>query len=177
MLGLYAAACLKERGASEIVVTDIDPQRLGMAREFSADRALDVNGMSEGEVVSSLGERYFHGAIEVCGDPAVIRAGVAALRLKGRYVIVGLVCAGADFTLDGNTITRNYLTLTGIHNYAPEHLAEALKFLERTQSRFPYEGLVGKVFPLGRVGEAFARAAEKRDIRVGVIFHSGGSRP
>ena len=168
LLGLYCAALLRERGASEIVVTDIDHGRLEMAKRFGADRVLNVRGMSEEDMVAALGEGRFNCVVEVCGDPSAVWPGLRTLGLRGRYVIIGLVCAGANFTIDGNTVARNYLTIKGVHNYAPKHLAEGLAFLEATRSRFPYEALVSSVVPLSEVRRAFDLAAAKTGARVAV---------
>ena len=83
--------------------------------------------------------------------------------------MMGLVCAGSCFSVDGNLITRNYLTIKGVHNYAPRHLARGLRFLEETASRFPYEELVWEVVELGRIERGFELARGRRGIRVGVV--------
>ena len=168
-LGLYATALLKDMGASEIVVTDIADGRLEMAQRFGADRVLNVAGLDEDAQVSTLGERRFHCVLEVCGNPAAVRPGIRCLGLRGRYVIIGLVCAGSDFSVDGNTLTRNYLTIRGIHNYAPRHLERGLEFLERTHSRFPYEEIVSERVKLRDIGRGLELAKDSGNIRVAVV--------
>ena len=168
LLGLYAAAMLKDLGASEVVVTDLDEERLRLVRRFGADEGVDVTGMNGDALIDALGRDRFDCVVEVCGDPSVVWPGLRTLRLKGRYVIIGLVCAGADFTVDGNAIARRYLTITGIHNYAPEHLAKALAFLERSHAHLPYDEIIQEVIPLSKVEEAFEAARAKRGLRVAV---------
>ncbi|MFH0962733.1 MAG: zinc-binding dehydrogenase [Planctomycetota bacterium] len=168
LLGLYCTALLDDLRVAEIVVTDLDEERLKLASKFGAHHTLNVAAMSADQTVDALGRNRFDCIVEASGNPSVVRPGVSTLALKGRYVIVGLVCPGSDFTIDGNTVARNYLTLTGIHNYAPAHLARALAFLERTSSRLPYENLVGEVLPLSKVADAFALARAKRNVRVAV---------
>jgi len=173
LLGQYSVALLKERGVSETVVTDIDEGRLEMARRFGADRVFNVKGMGGEEMVKALGEGRFNSVVEVCGDPGAVWPGLRALALRGRYVIIGLVCAGSNFTIDGNTVARNYLTIKGIHNYAPEHLATALEFLERTRLRFPYREIVCRVLPLSQVQHAFEMAAKRKGLRIAVAPQEG----
>jgi threonine dehydrogenase-like Zn-dependent dehydrogenase len=168
LLGLYATALAIEGGASEVVITDIDDSRLEMARRFKADEAVNVQGMDDGELIQEVGENRFDLAVEVCGEPSVVRPGLQLLALGGRYMIIGLVCAGSDFTIDGNTITRKYLTIKGVHNYAPVHLAKALDFLEKTRSSYPYEKLIDLVLPLKEVQQAFKAALERRGVRVAI---------
>ena len=169
LLGIYATALLKDLGAVEIAVTDVNDSRLEVARRFGADATLNVDGLDDDDVVDGLGEGRFDCVIEVSGAPSAVRPGLGALALGGRYVIIGLVCPGSEFTVDGNLIARNYLEIRGIHNYAPEHLARGLSFLERTRTDFPYSELVGCTYPLSEINAAFSAASQRKAIRVGVV--------
>ena len=171
LLGLYAVARLAEMGVVEAVAADTDAGRLKLARRFGAHRTINISGMTDGEIVSAAGKGSFDCVVETSGNPAAVWPGMQTLGLKGRYLIIGLVSAGSTFSVDGNTITRNHLTIKGIHNYAPRHLAQGLQFLERTVSRFPYEELVTDIIPLADAHIAFDLTAQKRGIRVAV---SGG---
>ena len=94
---------------------------------------------------------------------------VSALRVGGRYLIAGMVSPGCDLDLDGNTLTRKCLTVTGIHNYRPEHLGTALRFLERHSARYPFEAMVGRTFPMTEINEAIDVAASGDHIRVAIV--------
>ena len=171
LLGLYATALTVARGASETVVTDVDDARLEIAGRFGAGRVVNVRGMDEDETVDALGRGAFDCGVEVCGNPAAVAPGVRSLALRGRYVIIGLVSAGSCFTIDGDTVARNYLTIKGVHNYAPRHLAEALAFLAKTRARFPYDALIGPAFPLAETQAAFEAALARAAVRVAVVPH------
>jgi len=169
LLGLYAIALLSDLGAGEIIVTDVSDQRLELARGFGAHCAVNVSGVSDDDVVARIGKDSCDCVLEVCGEPSAVPPALSALGLRGRCVLVGLVSQGANVTVDGNTVTRKYLTLTGVHNYAPRHLKEALAFLERTTSDFPYEDLVPRALSLVEVEEAFALAERRAAPRVAVV--------
>ena len=101
--------------------------------------------------------------------PKSIRTNNAApFRAGGRCLIAGLVVPGSHLGIDGNQVVRKYLTLKGIHNYRPDHLGQALRFLGRTAGRFPYEGLVGRSFPLAEINDAVAAAASGDCPRVAI---------
>ncbi len=173
LLGLYTVALLADMGVSEAVAVDIDAGRLKLARQFGAHRTINITGMKDSEVVSAAGKGSFDCVVETSGNPSAVSPGIQTLGLKGRYLIIGLVSAGSTFSVDGNTITRNYLTIKGVHNYAPKHLAQGLKFLERTASRFPYEDIVTDIIPLADAHIAFDLTAQKLGIRVGVTPNPG----
>ena len=169
LLGLYATALLADMDAGEVIVSDVNNERLQMAEAFGAHRIVNVDGMTPNDVAAIIGETTCDCAVEVCGEPAAVPPAVRALRLRGRCVLVGLVFEGADFTIDGNTVTRNYVTLTGVHNYAPRHLKQALDFLERTAPNLPYEDLVPRTVPLWEVKKAFYLSKARAGIRIGVV--------
>lgn len=172
MLGLNLIALCKEAGAAKVLVADVAEERLALAARFGADACIDTRGLSSAEfgaaVRGHVGPHGVDAAFEVCGHPAVVPLAVASLRIGGRYLIAGLVSAGSLFEIDGNQIARNCLTIKGIHNYRPEHLAQALTFLERHSAKYPYADLVGAVFPLREINEAVRAAASGKYVRVAV---------
>ena len=173
MLGLNLVALAKEAGAGKIIITDAKQDRLEWARNFGADRCLNVRDVSEKEMSSVVLEetdgRGVDVAFEVCGLAAAARQAASALRIGGRYLIAGMVTPGCDLGIDGNLLTRKCLTITGIHNYRPEHLGTAIRFLETNSTRYPFESMVGRTFPMEDINEAIDAAVSGDHIRVAVI--------
>jgi len=172
MLGLNLVALAAEAGAKQIVVTDIAQSRLELASEFGATLCLNLRQLGEDQALAEILCRTDgHGvdvAFEVCGARAAAAQATQALRIGGRYLIAGLVTPGSDLGIDGNQVTRKYLTIKGIHNYKPEHLGKALEFLEKASARYPYATLVGRTFRLNAINEALDVAASAKHIRVAV---------
>lgn len=168
LLGLNVCALLREAGAEMIAVTDVDGGRLAMAKRFGADVTIDVSNDVGEELRTAGGEHGFDVAYEVCGKAHVVPQALDALRIGGRYLIAGLVTPGSDFRLDGNQVTRKCLTVRGVHNYRPENLGTALQFLADHGKRYPYDEIVGVVYPLKELEAAVDAAASGKFIRVGV---------
>lgn len=172
LLGMYAAARARSLGAGRVVVADLDRSRLSRATAFGADTVIDVTGHDPSDVADALRRAGLpHGvdvALEVSGAVASVAAGLASLRLGGRYAIAGLVAPGPPLPIHGDTLTRRCLTLVGIHNYRPHHLAQAIAFLDSAQDRFPFDTVVGSVFDLEAVEDAIALARTGRHLRVAV---------
>lgn len=55
---------------------------------------------------------------------------------------------------------------TGIHNYAPRHLDQAVDFLERTIGKYPYEEVMGPTYDLSDLPAAMKLAMGKQYGRV-----------
>ncbi len=49
---------------------------------------------------------------------------------------------------------RQWLTITGVHNYEPRHLHQAVDFLDRTREQYPWEALVVSPVPLKQIASA-----------------------
>ena len=143
-----------------------------MATRFGADRCWNVAQTDADEtaetILATTGGHGVDVAFEVCGVRQAVGQGVRALRIGGRYLIAGLVSPGSDLGLDGNQLTRKCLTVKGIHNYRPEHLGRALRFLDEHAQDFPYDELVGTTFGLDQIDRAVEVAASAKFIRVGI---------
>ena len=107
--------------------------------------------------------------IEVCGEPTVIPQGIDMLRAQGRYAITGTVSPHAYISLNANRILTRMVTLTGVHNYHPRHLVEALDFVSRNRSLYPLGELVDAQYPLSNLDLAFKDMSERRVIRAAIV--------
>lgn len=177
LLGLYGAAMAKARGARMVIGLDTDGRRRALGARFGVDLALDPAAMPAETLLRQVRETCRpdgpDAVIEVCGDPAVIPAGIDMLRTGGTYVLGGVVNPGAAVTLDANRILRKLLTLRGVHNYHPRHLLEALEFVLAHRQRFPFHELVDGKYGLAQVNQAMRDAAERRVLRAAILPQRG----
>jgi len=107
--------------------------------------------------------------IETAGVPAALAKGLGLLRPGGRYVTAGVVLPAASVELDASLIVRGALTVRGVHNYHPRHLARALDFVARRRREVPLAQLVHARVPLDAIDEAFARASAHRGVRTAIV--------
>jgi len=142
MLGLTAVAAARTRGASAVTVTDLDPERAALAERFGATATAPPGGeLPECDV-----------ALEFSGSSPAFEAALRALDVGGRIVLVGAVAPVPSAAVDPERIIRRRLTVTGVHNYEPRHLREAVDFLAATAD-LPWAGLVADPLPLERITE------------------------
>lgn len=115
MLGLCAVAVARSRGAS-VQVSDPDPVRREQARMLGAS----VREESSGPVDV---------AVELSGAIPGVLGALAALDVGGRLVLAGSVAPHGEVGIDPEHVVRAHLSIVGVHNYEPRHLAEAVAFL------------------------------------------------
>ena len=170
LIGLAACAMARERGAT-VTLSDPDPARRELARRFGAARAISAVDPDPDPAPASGPPRgaEFDVVLDASGAPAAVAAGLQALAVGGVAVWVGSVFPSAPVPVVPERIVRGLATITGVHNYAPRDLEESVAFLARSGGRFPFEELVGARFPLAELDAALARAAEHREVRVGVL--------
>jgi len=173
LLGIYGCAIAKARGAKRVIALDSISDRLEVSTKFGADYTIDVSTLSTEELIAEVRRLSPPDGpdtvIEVCGVPSVVPEGVGMLRVGGRYVLVGMVSPGANFTLDGCELIRKWITLRGVHNYHPRHLVQALDFVMANRDRFPFKEIVDSKFTLDELDEAFSRAANNRVLRAAIV--------
>jgi len=170
LLGLNLIALAREAGANMIIVTDVNAQRLDLATRFGADLCLNLSELDEdqasGQIIEAAGGHGVDVAFEVCGVKEVVSQAIDVLRVGGRYLLT--MVTPTTLEMDINRITRNYLTIKGIHNYNPRHLGEALSFLKDNVHKYPYAEIVGQSFPLSEIEQAIKLAMSGKYIRVGI---------
>jgi putative phosphonate catabolism associated alcohol dehydrogenase len=176
-LGLWGVALARAAGAGAVIGLDVVEERLELAKRFGADLVLapgEASPRSRRELLLRD-----HGAIdgadvviETTGAASALREGLGLLRPGGRYVTAGLVLPAAPVEVDASLLVRGMLTVRGVHNYHPRHLARALDFAARCRDRVPLAELVGVRLPLDAVGDAFANAAARRGARTAIVPHT-----
>ena len=135
--------------------------RFGVDHVFDSDDVKSIKDLCKPEGADAV--------IELCGDPGVIPAGIEMLRTGGRYVLGGLVNPDAFVRIDANKLLRKLITLSGVHNYHPRHLVQALDFVVANRKRFPFHELVDGKYKLEDVGQAMQDAAERKVLRAAII--------
>lgn len=172
MLGLYAAAVAKERGAGKIIVTDLVESRLLMAKKFGADITINCQGRKNEEIIDMVRSATDGwGAdlvVELAGTPKVVPLGVKMLRKGGRYLQMGNVSPNSLYEIDGNDIVTNWITIKGVHNYDALQLFEALNFIERNKEKYPFNDFVTHKVSLAEIDRGIEIADSKVAIRVAV---------
>ena len=128
-IGLCAIAAARARGVEQMLVSDVAPQRLEIARRWGAS---DVVNARERDVVAFVQERYPGGVncvIDAVGTTPVRTQAIRAVMPGGRVVLIGLHDEESD--LPANYIIRQEITVTGSFAYTDPDFAQAVDLLVR----------------------------------------------
>ncbi len=114
-IGCMAAAVVKHAGARFVVVTDVNPYRLELAKKLGADVTVDVRKQKLADVQKQLGMKEgFDVGLEMSGNPQAFRDMIAAMCHGGRIAMLGIP-SGGEMNIDWNSVIFNMLTIKGIY--------------------------------------------------------------
>jgi len=155
-IGCMAAAVVRHAGARHVVVTDLNPYRLDLARRMGATVAVDPRERDLAGVQQELGmTEGFDIGLEMSGSPDALHAMVANMSHGGRIAVLGL--PAEEFALDWSTVITNMLTLRGV--YGREMYETWYQMTVLLQSGLDITPVITHRFSFRDHEEAFATAA------------------
>jgi threonine 3-dehydrogenase len=145
-IGQMAAAVVRHAGARYVVITDLNPYRLALARRMGVTLAVDPREQSLRDVQRQLGMKEgFDVGLEMSGSGAAFGDLLANMCHGGKIALLGI--PDRELAIDWNTVIFNMLTLKGI--YGREMYETWYKMTVMLQSglditpvithRFPYQ--------------------------------------
>jgi threonine 3-dehydrogenase len=113
-IGLLAVAVARHARAHSVVITDVIPYRLELAKRMGANIAIDVRAQSLREAREQLGiEKGFDVGLEMSGDPGALQDIVPNLSSGGSLAILGI--PNREVPIDWPLVISNGLTIKGIY--------------------------------------------------------------
>ena len=113
-IGTMAAAVVRHSGARYVVITDVNPYRLELARKLGATMAVDVRHTQLADVQRQLHmQEGFDVGLEMSGNPAAFRDMLKNMCHGGKIAMLGIPTE--DIAIDWSTVVFNMLTIKGIY--------------------------------------------------------------
>ena len=113
-IGAMAAAVCKYAGAKNVVITDINPERLALAKTLGATHTVDVRTENLADVQRQLGmSEGFDVGLEMSGNPAGFKDLLANMCHGGKVAMLGI--PSEEMAIDWRQVIFNMLTLKGIY--------------------------------------------------------------
>jgi threonine 3-dehydrogenase len=113
-IGIMGAMVAKRSGARKVVITDINPVRLDLARKCGIDFVVDASKEDLADVMKTIGMKEgFDVGLEMSGAPPAFRSMIDTMNNGGKIAILGIAPDG--FGIDWNKVIFKMLTLKGIY--------------------------------------------------------------
>ena len=112
-IGCMAIAVAKHAGARYVVITDVNPYRLELARKMGPTLTLDVRSQSIEEAARKLNMKEgFDVGLEMSGNPQAFKDMLANMCHGGKIALLGIM---PETTIDWDYVVFNGLTIKGIY--------------------------------------------------------------
>ncbi|WP_151703361.1 L-threonine 3-dehydrogenase [Nitrincola alkalilacustris] len=151
-IGIMAAAVCKHAGARQIVVTDVNDYRLGLARQMGATRTLNVMQEDLHEVMHELGmAEGFDVGLEMSGVPSAFKGMLDGMNHGGKIAMLGI--PPSDMGIDWNQVIFKGLQIKGI--YGREMFETWYKMAALIQSGLDLTPMITHHFPVDEFQKGF----------------------
>ena len=112
-IGCMAIAVAKHAGARYVVITDVNPYRLELARKMGPTLALDVRRQSIEDAAKKLNMKEgFDVGLEMSGNPQAFKDMLANMCHGGKIALLGIM---PETAIDWDYVVFNSLTIKGIY--------------------------------------------------------------
>ena len=113
-IGLMSAAIARHAGARYVVIADVVPYRLELARKMGVTLALDVRSERIEQAQRRLGMKEgFDVGLEMAGHPKALREMLDNMCHGGKIALLGI--PEEEIAIDWNQVIFNGLTIKGIY--------------------------------------------------------------
>jgi threonine 3-dehydrogenase len=113
-IGMMAIPVVRHAGARHVVVTDVNPFRLELARKMGATRAVNTSETPLAEVQKELKmHEGFDVGLEMSGSPQALREMITNMSHGGKIAILGI--PSKEMQMDIREVINKLLTLRGIY--------------------------------------------------------------
>jgi threonine 3-dehydrogenase len=113
-IGIMAAAISRHVGALNVVITDVNPYRLELAKKMGVTRAVDVRTENIREVMKNLGmTEGFDIGLEMSGNPSAFRNMLDVMNNGGKIAMLGI--PSSEVAIDWGNVIFKGLTIKGIY--------------------------------------------------------------
>lgn len=151
-IGIMAAAVAKHAGARHVVITDLNPYRLELARKVGVTMAIDPRETPLAEVQKQLDmTEGFDVGLEMSGNASAFRDLLKNMSHGGKIAMLGI--PPDEIAIDWNLVIFNMLTIKGI--YGREMYETWYQMTVMLESGLDISGVITNRFRFDQFEEAF----------------------
>lgn len=152
-IGIMGAMVAQRAGARKVVITDINPGRLELAKSVGISHAINTLNESLDDVISRIGmTEGFDVGLEMSGAPPAMRSMIHAMNNGGKIALLGIAPKGFD--INWNEVIFKMLTLKGI--YGREMFETWYKMIGLVQGGLDLQPLITHRIGIDDFAEGFA---------------------
>lgn len=138
-IGIMGALVAQRVGARKVVITDINPYRVALAKRLGVQTVVNAKEEKLTDVMAQLGmTEGFDVGLEMSGSAPAMRDMIGTMNNGGKIALLGI--APTEFSVDWNEIIFKMLNIKGI--YGREIFETWYKMIALVQSGLDLSGLI-----------------------------------
>ncbi len=162
-IGIMAVAVARHVGARHVVVTDVNPYRLALAKKMGATCAVDVSQQKLKDVMLELGmTEGFDVGLEMSGVPMAFNDMLNNMNNGGKIAMLGI--PPSDMAVDWNQVIFKGLVIKGI--YGREMFETWYKMASLIQSGLDISPIITHQYPIDQFQQGFDMMGSGRSGKV-----------
>lgn len=152
-IGIMAVAIAKHVGARNVVITDINDYRLGIAKQMGATRAINVSRKSTKDIMGELNmTEGFDVGLEMSGNPSAFSDMLNIMNHGGKIALLGIL--PDETPIDWNQVIFKGLEIKGI--YGRRMFETWYKMIAMLESGLDLSPVITHQYKVNDYEEAFA---------------------
>jgi aryl-alcohol dehydrogenase len=168
-VGLSALLAAAASGAATIVVSDVNTDRLQLAKELGATHVVDAKAGNSAEQIIGMTNGGADYSVETSGNMNAVRTAVEVLDVGGTAGLIGLGRPGAQITLDHSTMAFGRRMIGVVEgDSVPQAFIPALIDLHKA-GRFAFDKMV-KQYPFADIQQAVADSESGTTVKAVLVF-------
>ena len=151
-IGVMAVGIAKHVGARNVVITDVNPYRLALAKKMGATRTVDSRTEDLAQVMKELGmTEGFDVGLEMSGNAQAFKGMIGAMVNGGRVAVLGIF--PGEVSLDWSKIVFKGLFIKGV--YGREMFETWYKMAAMVRSGLDITPVITHHFPIAEFKQGF----------------------
>jgi L-iditol 2-dehydrogenase len=156
--GILHAQLAKYRGAKKIIVADINPYRVELAKKFGATDGLDAKANLP-EKIKEINDGHLADQVVVCtGATPAAMASMDCVENGGTILFFAVPDPTVKLSVPINAFWRNEITMRTSYGAAPNDLEDSLKIL--AAKKLNIKDMITHTLPLREAQQGFRLMAE-----------------
>jgi alcohol dehydrogenase len=161
-------------GAAQVIAVDVNPAKLGLARQLGAHHTIDARDADHVEQIKDLTGGGVDTALEGAGVIPALKTGYDILRSGGQLVTVGLSPQGDSFPIPAADLVAREIAVRGSYMGSCVPVRDIPRYLEAfRQGRLPVDRLIGEHVGFEAINEGFDKLASGDAVRRILTPHAG----
>jgi Zn-dependent alcohol dehydrogenase len=159
-------------GAGQIIAVDINPEKLGIARQLGAHFTVDASEGNHVEQIRALSNGGVDFAFELAGSARALETAYGCVRAGGAVIIAGLAPQNARFEFSPSELVSGEKSIRGSYMGSCVPVRDIPRFIEHyRQGRLPVDRLLSETVGFEEMNAGFDRLSDGGTLRQILLPH------